>query len=113
MTDNELIAEFMGERVKQFPDGSKRIAYKQAGLKTHYGDIERYSSDWDWLMPVVEKWNNLVSDKQKEFPESKSVDDPTGWKAWSYRAITHIQPIDLVYARLIRGIKWYNQDKEQ
>lgn len=52
---NEVIARFMGERVKEFADGTKRRMYKNLLNKYHWGDINQYATSWDWLMPVVEK----------------------------------------------------------
>jgi len=51
MTDNELIAEFMGlPLTKQEPEFSEGRKLKTVPLMQW-----KYDTSWDWLMPVVEK----------------------------------------------------------
>jgi hypothetical protein len=83
---------------KFYPEFSKK-----EGIKTNECVI-----GWSEIMPVVEKINNVITDKQKEFPAYLDLDDPKGWRAWSYRAIPHIQPIGIIYQKAIDFIKWYN-----
>lgn len=117
MSDNELIAEFMGAKYQKrsfFPltswrgdwffiftesDGREWIRQKE--------ELE-YDTSWDWLMPVVEKCEQINDEKQKQFPEYKSLDDPTGWRAWSYRHITLSTNINRVHEDVVEFIKFYN-----
>ena len=53
-TDNELIAEFMGETVYASRSEMNSVPIKE--LKPYYLlDQLEYDTSWDWLMPVVEK----------------------------------------------------------
>tara|TARA_R110001606_G_scaffold378611_1_gene538362 strand:- start:703 stop:1086 length:384 start_codon:yes stop_codon:yes gene_type:complete len=61
MNNNKLIAEFMGLR-----DGDKYLSptledAESVGLGMHvYSDEMRYHISWDWLMPVVEKIEEIA-----------------------------------------------------
>jgi len=107
-TKNELIAEFMGfSVVKKMP---------QAGAPEARFILEKnlkYHTSWDWLMPVVIKCHEIGDAKEKEFPESKHLDDPTGWKAWSYRRVGLSTNIQQVYKNVITFITWLNLQPKQ
>jgi len=92
--ENKLIADFM-----------HLTNYK--GL-----DDLKFNISWDWLMPVVEKCHEITDKKQRQFPESKDLDDPTGWRAWSYRRIELSTDIGLVFNDVVEFIKWYNQQSK-
>jgi hypothetical protein len=65
--NNKLIAEFMGARPITFNDGKKgHTFWNEEGVEGRYGafpdgstnyfDYDKgYNTDWDWLMSVVEK----------------------------------------------------------
>lgn len=57
MTDNELIAQFMG--------GLKGDADSDVSDLWYFGDRHakylRYDSSWDWLMPVVQKIEKMTN----------------------------------------------------
>jgi len=61
--------------------------------------------DFNRLMPVVEKCKEVRNEKEKQYPEDKDLDDPTGWRAWSYRSIHLTTDIDDVYEQVIEFIK--------
>lgn len=68
-----------------------------------------YDVSWDWLMPVVDKINNeIIPDKEEEFPDTTSVNDPKSWKYWSYRHIKLSTDIEQVYDDVVSFIKCYN-----
>lgn len=102
--DNELIAEFM-----EFP--YERSGFTFTEPRTYFVSKAKleYHKSWDWLMPVVVKCNEIATVKQKEFIEDKDLDDPTGWKAWSYRWIHLSTNIDAVYKQVVKFIQWYNK----
>ena len=56
MKDNKLIAEFMGV---VFHDDENQY-YNADGL--HIGNTLQYHTSWDWLMPVVEKIEEIAID---------------------------------------------------
>ena len=60
MKDNKLIAEFMGV---VFHDDENQY-YNADGL--HIGNTLQYHTSWDWLMPVVQKIEDYLSDNVGE-----------------------------------------------
>ena len=59
MTNNKLIAEFMGRNVITEDDIR---ANKNPISTSHDGDLEEdleYHSSWDWLMPVIDKISGI------------------------------------------------------
>ena len=113
---NKLIAEFMGfEYDRSLP------AHGGGTLITFSIKDVVYHASWDWLMPVVEKINEMefsfeidtwvgvtVYDYSKNFrPESLIEvlkEDEDGNK---------ISTIKSVWLAVIEFIKWYNQNKQQ
>ena len=102
-TENELIAEFMG--ATDYIHENSHLPYLYFPVRPHdrantiyrVGSL-RYSTSWDWLIPVVEKIT----------PIAKEV----GQQAWfdiKY-SLTDAR-IDLVYRRVVEFIKWYNSQK--
>ena len=83
MKDNKLIAEFMGEEPKTIL--SKGKIYKD------------YSKSWDWLMPVVQKIEDYLSDNVGEvgyFDDGLNSND-----------------IEVRYQAVVEFIKEYNEKK--
>lgn len=112
-TKNRLIAEFMGFKLKlktpecdyyNVPKGTYNSQNASMGA-FHFHD------SWDWLMPVVRLCHKIGESKEKEFPEDKHLDDPTGWRSWSYRRVDLSTDINLVYRDVIRFINFYNKHK--
>jgi len=58
MTNNKLIAEFMG---LQFSKGEYYRPLFNSGDWISEDELH-YHTSWDWLMPVVEKIENYLSD---------------------------------------------------
>lgn len=89
-TDNELIAEFMGDKRKPY------------GLLW-------YNSSWNWLMPVVEKIAKLPECEKFELlpvrGECVLKIKMCGGFGWS-KYDTLIEP---TYKTVVKFIKWYNQ----
>lgn len=102
-TDNEIIAEFMGLDV----DGDN---VTDGTIETTIGKL-KYSTSWDWLMPVVEKINETI------YPELNERIDVI-----IYRRTCHINDrqqiiiettgknmLDCTYKAVVEFIKWHNQ----
>ena len=78
MTDNKLIAEFMGGYTpyEKFGDNTE---YYYKGKYVKLENMEFHKS-WDWLMPVVEKieklevgdvaWTSVYFDIQREYDKA-------------------------------------------
>lgn len=115
ITDNELIARFMGaEFVRKphvfYPDkftetyifkghpGNWRV---EKETKSHLtAPMMAYHTDWDWLMPVLEKIVKLGLYKM------------TSVQAVELRALRFGIPIEKVYEKTVEFIRWYNQNKK-
>lgn len=87
MTDNELIEKFWVEH---------------GGKPNLIADLSFYENDWNMLMPVVEKCNELC--KQTGYPDDLEL---PGW-----HIISVAGNIKLVYFSVVEFIKWYNQNKK-
>jgi hypothetical protein len=109
--NNKLIAQFMGARiggtgVVHFPDGNKyHIDYKKLPTKGVY-----YHSDWNWLMPVVQKIENLgynVNISGITCSVSRLLEKETivQWVCGNRN-----DKIGLVYKTVVEFINWYNEN---
>lgn len=115
ITQNRMIAEFMGGEVK-YPwiGGVKTPCFymPDSHITEYIHDFENetpYHSDWNWLMPVVKKCQTISSKKQVELKDIQDdLDNPNGWRAWSYRNINLNTDIERVYKSVIRFIEFYN-----
>jgi hypothetical protein len=101
-TDNELIAEFMGARWD-----------KDRGWRGSDGEIRQYlhnasslffHSDWNWLMPVVEKIAKIENDVYCDSQDFKSMSASS-----KVTMLLISNPISMVYKEVVDFIKWYNQ----
>ena len=63
MTNNKLIAEFMG---LQFSKGEYYRPLFNSGDWISEDELH-YHTSWDWLMPVVEKIENYLSDNAGKY----------------------------------------------
>lgn len=97
ITQNTLIFDFMGCVHSKHDDIDK---WEMGELKYH--------EDWNLLIPVVIKCHSLGIEKQKIFEDDLGLDDPAGWRAWSYRHIKLTTNIDYVYKCVIDFISFYN-----
>jgi hypothetical protein len=108
ITDNELIAEFMGEIVYATRD--EMYAVPIDDLKPFYflKDL-KYHSSWDWLMPVVEK---IIQIKGSHF-----IYDHTVLEIFMYgKRIVRIGDATMIgnyYNGVVEFIKWYNTHKNE
>ena len=105
-SDNELIAEFMGLLV--FPNTEEMQAYPLDKLiEWVYPYQIKYYESWDWLMPVVEKIDNLNDGKYIVTIEpmitiiSNMGEAPIVEIPFSNR-------LQNTYKAVVEFIKWYN-----
>ena len=119
MSDNELIAEFMGlehreetavlQRRYLWTDGYRRLFHPVSKL--------RFDTSWDWLMPVVEKIEKLYSDA---FPSNEEFvrrilakENPLDGPYMDVVGLPLSTSISEVHKAVVDFIKWYNQTKQQ
>ena len=99
MKNNKLIAEFMGLSIKAgvcyYTDENNEFPM---GIRSN--DNLPYDTSWDWLMPVVEKIDNL-------FGEDDIVDDMINKV---HNAVLQFNR-DITYNAVVEFIKNYLQEK--
>lgn len=96
LTDNELIAEFMGDRDKVLCDPKWMKGDELVYL--------RYHLSWDWLMPVVQKIERVLS-------EYHSKD--TSWLYWNNVFDGYVNTkIELTIASVVGFIRWHNTQNQ-
>lgn len=123
---NKLIAKFMGVRpektkfTENWYDGQE---LKDAGLPFSPGihgngtDTLKFYSSWDWLMPVVEKIENLDQDKRVTHMYSVEISgngtsiQPSIWGGdrWLIRHNSNNNRLPNTYRSIVEFIVWYNK----
>lgn len=131
---NKLIAEFMGFA---YLDDFNYPEQNEVGWYNSEGDCcgkELYfHSSWDWLMPVVEKIENIdIRNNKHDFPKVKLNGDSCEifayatfrgttyyWKKWMdisgnfHEHKTHCESkLEAIYKAVIEFIQWYNQQSK-
>lgn len=98
-TDNELIAEFMGEATafQSLPENWKKIIKSQFDFRY---DIPQYQTSWEWLHTVIDKIKQLY-DREPDYLDV--YDDVV-----ELRIATDIKE---VHERVVNFIKWYNSQE--
>ena len=93
MTDNKLIAEFMG-----VPQGEHTHFMVEPFALESYANVDdlKYDISWDWLMPVVQKVSSLC-------------DEPCELDNMKHALLTG--DIESVYDDVVEFIKEYNNGK--
>ncbi len=103
---NELIAEFMEFKQKQYtPTSEKLWCDNKHGLPV--GELKFHES-WDWLIPVWHKFSDLERPLQ---PRHKAM-----WE-WYYSKIKSEllgnNTPNQAFLRLVDAIEWYNATKQE
>lgn len=106
-TDNELIAEFMGKPMTYIHDSGNVVAERTM-------NYEGYYTEWNNLMPVVEKIERLYS---KAFPPGEKFiemilahEDPIDKHYTDVLSCPMSTPISEVYESVVDFIKWHNNE---
>lgn len=122
MTDNELIARFMGLNITEWKEITQPYykgecfsadrpnrpwgcgaSSKKEVLESLLRASDKYHTSWDWLMPVVEKIAEMgmsgYEDNNIELVEQ-------GGKVAGLQVC---MGIERVYQAVVEFIKWYNQ----
>lgn len=107
LTDNEVIAEFMG--VPKLYENGKTLWDTSGSNKLIYalpGHCLQYRTSWDWLMSVVEKIESYgyTVTIQKSHCGVKGV--------YLTQSSIGASKIESVHKAVVEFIKWYNQQKK-
>lgn len=99
-TGSELIAIFLDWKPCQC-DTPQKLHYKFGEKNWEVVEYDRmkFDTDWNWLMPAVKKWNDLVILKRQE---------KDGWTKWQYKTIMLRTEIEPLFNDLVKSIEWYN-----
>lgn len=108
ITDNEVIARFMGGKPSEYhmPKGTY-IFFDQLyhGQQLHAYKKMKYSTSWDWLMPVWYKFRDL---QFRTFGHNSDWIEHCGYIS---DAILN-KGISETFSVLVEAIKWYNSLKK-
>ena len=111
-SDNELIAEFMGNRKLVTRDDGMWIIGGQGMLMPNNFE---YDTSWDWLMPVVEKIESIGDFQISIYTSWKGLNEKDGaacritGSGLAFGILhAHGKRIDMTYKSVVEFIKWYN-----
>jgi hypothetical protein len=119
--NNKLLAEFLGFKEESFTDskGKTTKTYKLYNPKTHNGlplikihkekSLTKYSTDWNWLMEVVEKIDSLSYDVIILHSTTEITSPDIDFKTIFGHSDTYSK-IESVYNACLDFIKWYNEN---
>ena len=130
--NNKIIAEFMGANpFREYPD-EDIFSYEMYGIIESINDGENekhfylpeqmlFSSDWNWLMEVVEKVKEtqpfITFDLSFFGCEIKLLDFANNnsvlFSAYPKMNTQDTKMIDCVYNAVLNYIHWYNEQKEK
>lgn len=128
MSDNELIADFMGVvETEGFYDSygvqtphyytvfrnyrTRSYTGKGESLSEFFG-AAKYHESWDWLMPVIEQISDLHSEKfEYDVDKIATGDWPDDMEYIDVITLPIATPIKEVYQKVVEFIKWYNSTK--
>ncbi len=110
---NRLIAEFMGMQDTDLgwydsEDVMSEYACQMVGGNTF--EVLQYDRSWDWLMPVVEKIEDVGSAEVVMNNEECTISAVIVGNEYHHESIGKSR-IDAVYQSVVEFIKWYNKNK--
>lgn len=114
--DCNAISEFMGGKVEFVPFEGWRTTFP---YNWYVGPIA-YNRSWEWLMPVIDKINNLG--KEYNFTIHKtycSCSVEKGGKMYKDFHFAHSEikyvgkEVDAAYKLVVKFLTWYNANKPQ
>ena len=123
MTDNQLIAEFMGLSVtNNIVNCTENIrSHNERCLSGYNISQARYDSSWDWLMPVVEKITSIpLLDNLNEcnyiyfgfdYEDNSHYVNLYHGEDSQINGNSKVNKIEAVYEAVVKFIKWYNKNK--
>lgn len=107
---DEVIQKFMGHYEACDTYGSDRLFINGTPDRTQLGSKLKYSSSWDWLMPVVDKIHGIhfyekPSDGYFRFGSARGIYWCSFYK-FSFNSETSL--IDAFHTVCVEFIQWYN-----
>ena len=130
--NNKLLAEFMGEKLPYLnEEGNFEFVVKGAGKVSSPNEEDlyrflpyKYSTDWNWLMQVVEKIESLginfwvVKNKVNltivgELAQKLDNLYNTEFEGYDFEYYKGNTKIEAVYNACVEFVKWYNENTGQ
>jgi|688.fasta_scaffold855053_3 hypothetical protein len=93
--ENKLIAEFMG--MESFKDMLSTLNNGKINISIDIYEQAKYHSSWDWLMPVIEKIDEICGIDLHE------------WDEYINNSLCS-KSLNTTYSACIEFIKWYNKN---
>lgn len=106
MSDNKLIAEFMGNTVDH-ESNNLPLVTEPSGHYYYLSEC-KYDKSWDWLMPVVEKIQSMKSEVHELPWDSHFKFSDKKCELYKFAFISETSLIDATYQVVTDFIKWYN-----
>lgn len=119
--NNKIIAEFMGLKVITKEEYLKHPQHETLSIKEYsIVEYQRYNSDWNWLMEVIDKIENLT-DKNNFVLYDVNIysdaviilDQEEHEKVSITKSDGLTSKIEMVYNACVEFIKWYNEQNRK
>ena len=114
MSDNELIAGFMGFDIEDhttFVKSSIKDPIIRTLVSKHISELQ-YHESWDWLMPVVEKIE-AIEGIRFIIEKNRVLICSYGPEYFWNSGTTYDSKITTTYNAVVEFIKWYNENNKQ
>jgi hypothetical protein len=108
--NNKLIAEFMGLQTITFDKTMYLLKWKNNLVQPKDDTIFKFDSDWNWLMEVVEKIEDLSYSLEINKQEENDYQCIIVKKDIIVQTFSS-KKIEAVYNACLEFIKWYNEQK--
>jgi hypothetical protein len=107
LENNKLIAEFLGATFKENEFYFPAIVFKTG--KNYFENHElKFHSDWNWLMEVVEKIENLGYNFQITSKDATVLQNHGAiYQSLIYK-VDGLNKMQATYQTVVEFIKWYN-----
>jgi hypothetical protein len=115
--NNKIIAEFMCYKIQKDPTERFFGRYRTPITKVWVKETELcFHSDWNWLMEVVGKIENLKSDVIIQGNSFGYICNIRHFKGvtdveFKFQGSSKTAKMEAVYNACIKFIKWYNENK--
>jgi len=117
--NNQIIAEFMGDKIsygcKKSSCACSPIIGAEKGCENSFSYYSgQYEQSWDWLMPVVEKIEEVEIDRAKILLEmiGKRAKFIGEYGCRYFNDSEGETKLEATYIAVVEFIKWYNEKKE-
>jgi hypothetical protein len=110
--NNKIIADFMGLSTISFEKDMYVLKWKNNLVQPKDDTVFKFHLDWNWIMEVVEKIENLEPDRFKVeiFDKQCIIYDMT--ENHEFINFEELKKIYAVYNSCLEFVKWYKLQKQ-